>query len=86
MLPVFWMGMANKNEKAPENVPGPWYVDQQCIICGLCSEYAPKVFAMAPAGDHNYVFHQPETPEELAEAEQVRHDCPVDAIGNDGVP
>ena len=75
--------MANKNERVPENVPGPWYVDQQCIICGLCAEYAPQVFQMAPGGDHNYVFHQPETPEEMLAAEEAREICPVDAIGKD---
>jgi ferredoxin len=76
--------MADKNNRTPENATGTWYVDMSCIICGLCSEYAPSVFKPNDDHDHNYVFHQPGTPEELEAAEQVRQDCPVDAIGKDG--
>lgn len=76
--------MAEKTQRQPENVPGSWYVDQQCIICGLCSEYGPSVFRPSEDGDHNYVHHQPVTAEELAEAERAREACPVDAIGKDG--
>ena len=76
--------MADKNNRYPENVPGRWYVDTNCIICGMCSEYAPLVFKVSDDHDHNYVFHQPMTPEELAQAVEVRDTCPVEAIGSDG--
>ncbi|MCI0746556.1 MAG: ferredoxin [Verrucomicrobia subdivision 3 bacterium] len=77
--------MADKTYKQPENVPGAWYVDTNCIICGLCSEYAPAVFKPSDDFDHNYVHHQPTTPTELNAAEEVRQLCPVDAIGRDAV-
>ena len=76
--------MAEKTQRHADNVPGSWYVDQTCIICGLCSEYAPSVFRISEEGDHNYVYHQPATSEEVAEAERARESCPIDAIGNDG--
>ena len=76
--------MADKANRYHDNVPGPWYVDHSCIICGLCGEYAPDVFRVSADLDHNYVFHQPATADELAAAEEMRQTCPVDAIGNDG--
>ena len=76
--------MADKNNRFSDNPLGPWYVDRSCIICGLCSEYAPSVFRISDDHDHNYVFHQPASPEDLASAEECRQACPVDAIGNDG--
>ena len=30
--------MADKNNKLPENVPGPWYVDNTCTPCRTCME------------------------------------------------
>ena len=76
--------MADKRNRYEENVPGKWYVDRNCVICGACSEYAPAVFRTSSDHDHNYVFHQPATADELAAAEEMRQGCPVDAIGNDG--
>ena len=76
--------MADKQNRYSDNVPGAWYVDTNCIICGMCSEGAPSVFKPTDDYDHNYVYHQPVTPEELAQAEEVRNACPADAIGNDG--
>ena len=78
------MRMADKTNRCHDNVPGPWYVDNSCIICGLCAEYAPDIFRISGDQDHTCVFHQPATPEELKLAEEVRGYCPIDAIGNDG--
>ena len=77
--------MANPNDKFSENVPGAWYVDTNCIQCGLCDDALPAVFRRSDDGDHNYVHRQPEAEDELREAEEVREACPVDAIGNDGL-
>jgi ferredoxin len=78
--------MADKTGRHEDNVPGGWYVDQACISCGLCGEYASEVFRMSERADHYLVFHQPVTIEELESAEEARDHCPVDAIGNDGGP
>lgn len=75
--------MADFADKYPENVPGKWYVDTKCILCSVCSEAAPKNFKEAPTGDHDYVYKQPETPEEVMQCEEAMAGCPVEAIGND---
>lgn len=76
--------MPNRNDKHPENVPGPWYVDTSCIICGMCDEYAPATFRVANDGSQNIVYRQPVADAELAAAKEAKEGCPVDAIGNDG--
>jgi ferredoxin len=76
--------MADKNLKNPENVPGRFYVDDSCIDCDMCRTNAPKFFKRNDEGSYSYVYHQPQTPEEIAEAEEAREGCPTDTIGNDG--
>ena len=76
--------MADKNNRLPQNVPGPWYVDSNCIDCDLCRETAPTVFRRDEDNGNSVVFHQPETEEERKLAEEAKEGCPVEAIGNDG--
>ncbi len=76
--------MADKANKYPENVPGKFYVDDNCIDCDLCRETAPASFTRQDDGGYSYVFKQPETEEELAKAIEAMEGCPVEAIGNDG--
>lgn len=75
--------MADRNERQPQNAPGPWYVDANCIDCDLCRETAPTVFRRDEDAGSSIVFHQPETEEERTLAEEARLSCPVEAIGND---
>src|SRR5947208_2891170 len=56
--------MADAANKYAENVPGKFYVDDQCIDCDLCRETAPANFKRNDDGGHSYVYKQPETPEE----------------------
>ncbi len=76
--------MADRNDKFPDNVPGNFYVDKQCILCSLCSEMAPANFKESAEADHDFVFKQPETPEELKACVEAMKGCPVEAIGDDG--
>jgi ferredoxin len=76
--------MADKLQRWEDNVAGRWYVDKSCILCSLCSDLAPKSFRESGDGDHDVVFKQPETPEETAQAEQAKAQCPVESIGSDG--
>jgi len=72
----------------PENVPGDWYVEEDCcILCAVPLVVAPDLFrwAMRPDGievDHCYVSRQPGSEPELdrmieaarsAEVECIRH-------------
>lgn len=76
--------MAEKQERYEDNVPGTWYVDKKCILCSVCAETAPKNFRESEENDHDVVYKQPETPEEIAQCEEAQAACPVEAIGNDG--
>lgn len=76
--------MAEKKLKTPENVPGRYYVDNTCIDCDLCRQLAPESFKRLDDGGYSYVFRQPTTPEEIAQAEEALTSCPTDTIGNDG--
>jgi len=76
--------MADLNHKHPENVPGRYYVDTQCIDCELCRETAPANFARNEADGYSYVAKQPEGDDEEAACAQAAEECPVEAIGDDG--
>ena len=76
--------MADHNSRLPQNAPGPWYVDSNCIDCDLCRETAPTVFRRDADNGNSIVFHQPETEDERKLAEEAKEGCPVEAIGNDG--
>jgi len=75
--------MANKEDKLPENVPGKYYVDSECVFCETCIELAPENFA--PQNDeHAYVRKHPENESEEEQCREGMESCPTDAIGDDG--
>lgn len=76
--------MANRNDKLGENSDGRYYVDSQCIDCGLCSDTAPENFAHNEEGGYSYVKKQPQGEEEEGKCREAMDACPVDAIGDDG--
>jgi ferredoxin len=76
--------MANKTEKSPGNVPGPFYVDSTCIDCDMCRETAPETFRRDDEIGSTIAYHQPVTPSQLEAAIDAMNGCPSDSIGNDG--
>lgn len=76
--------MADSNHRYAQNLPGRYFVDDQCIACDACCIEAPRFFAMNDDEGHAFVKLQPQTPEEIQEAENALAACPVEAIGNDG--
>lgn len=78
--------MADKDSRLPQNAPGPWYVDSNCIDCDLCRETAPSVFRRDEDNGNSIVFHQPETEGEHQLAEEAKEGCPVEAIGSGDAP
>lgn len=76
--------MADKANKQPENVPGPWYVDVTCTPCRVCLDEAPALLKYDDDETHVYFFKQPETPEETNAAQRAMDVCPTLAIGSDG--
>jgi ferredoxin len=76
--------MASFSNKYNDNVPGKFYVDDQCIDCDLCRETAPDNFTRNEDGGYSYVYKQPVNAAEEALCKEAMEGCPVEAIGNDG--
>jgi ferredoxin len=77
------LNMAKINERLPQNMPGPFYVDATCIDCDKCRTTAPEFFRRDDEIGMSVVYRQPVTPEEIKLAEEAM-ECPTDSIGNDG--
>ena len=77
--------MADRNQKTPLNIPGPFYVDDTCIDCDLCRDTAPGTFRRDDENGVTYVWKQPATAEEWALADTALQACPTETIGSDGV-
>jgi len=75
--------MAELKDKLPDNVPGTFYVDRECIDCDVCRDTSPANFRRNDENGYSYVYKQPETPEEVALCEEAFDACPVEAIGDD---
>jgi len=76
--------MAERENRVPDNKPGAYYVDRECIDCDLCREVAPENFERNEDEGYSYVYKQPVNEDEQAQCEEARDSCPVEAIGSDG--
>lgn len=71
--------MADRALALPSNVDGDFYVDSTCIDCDACRIFAPTVFS--DTGEQSFVFHQPESDDELLAAQKALVSCPTSSIG-----
>jgi ferredoxin len=76
--------MADLDDKLPDNVPGKWYVDSNCIDCDVCRTTAPTNFEANEDEGYSFVSKQPENDEETELMEEAMESCPTEAIGDDG--
>jgi ferredoxin len=76
--------MADFSTRTPQNVPGKFYVDAQCLDCDLCRETAPNNFRRFDEGMYSYVYKQPTNPEEIEACLVAVKGCCTEAIGTDG--
>ena len=76
--------MAFKDKKWSENVPGKFYVDDQCIDCDACRTEAPDNYKRSEEHGYSYVFKQPANADEATKCQAALESCPVEAIGSDG--
>lgn len=76
----------SSNKKTPKNVPGPWYVDEECIACDACILVAEQHFKIEEDEEepYAYVYKQPTTDAETALCQEAMDACPVEAIHKDG--
>ncbi len=77
--------MAERTERLPQNVAGPYYVDSTCIDCDMCRSTAPDFFKRDEEIGMTIVCRQPVTSQEHALAEEAKQGCPTESIGNDGL-
>lgn len=78
--------MADQNNRYPDNAPGPFFVDTQCLDCDVCRMTAPANFARNDDGGYSYVKKQPETQDELERCFEALNFCHTEAIGCHAVP
>ena len=70
--------MADNTHKLPENVPGPWYVDDTCTPCRVCLDEAPQLLKYNDDETYVYFFKQPEGPEERNRRRKRFRDLPAE--------
>ena len=75
--------MSYTPQKLPQNVPGKFYVTDDCLACEACQYVAPNNFRYGEYG-MSYVFKQPTTAEELRQCEEAMDGCPLAAILDNG--
>lgn len=56
-----------------------YFVNENCIGCGLCTNICPEVFAMTDEGTA-IASGNDVSAENLEKANEAAHSCPVDAI------
>jgi ferredoxin len=76
--------MPDPNAKLPENEPGRYYVDSQCIDCDICRDIAPDNFTREADQGYSFVYKQPESGSEENLCREAMEACPVEAIGDNG--
>jgi hypothetical protein len=78
--------MADNTHKLPENVPGPWYVDDTCTPCRVCLDVplADQFLKYNDGETYVYFYKQPEGDEEIIAANVTMAICPQNAIGSAG--
>ena len=69
-----------KPQRLAENAPGVVYVNDQCINCAACSNFAPDTFSRSKQQAAHIVHRQPVSPKEIHAARQALAACPVAAI------
>ena len=65
------------------NVPGRYYVNENCIDCQLCADLAPGNFACNEEFEYHYVARQPQNEQELERVLDALNSCPTESICED---
>ena len=71
--------MADATRRVPGGADGDFFVDTNCINCGVSRHYAPDTFG--DDGAHAFVRRQPSSKAEILAAQMALLACPMAAIG-----
>ena len=71
--------MADAKRRVAGNAAGEFFVDTNCINCGVSRHYAPKTFG--DDGAHAFVKKQPSSEQDVLDAQLALLACPAAAIG-----
>ncbi len=72
-------------KRHPDSAPGIYWINSDlCLDCNLCRELAPTVFRRDDRMGISYVYKQPATPQELAQAREAVEGCCVETIFANG--
>ena len=78
--------MADRIQRHPLNVPGPWFVDQRCIACDTCTDISPEIFGREPVNTSRKAFVRAYIPQDAALFRSALESCPVEAVGDEQDP
>jgi ferredoxin len=78
------MSLETFKTRMAENVPGKFYVGNQCLDCDFCRATAPDNFDRNHDGGYSFVKKQPATPEEVALCREAMQGCCTSTIHDDG--
>jgi ferredoxin len=76
--------MSEYFNRLPENVPGEFYVSDQCLDCDFCREVAPTVFRRLADQGVSVVYSQPGDEATRAAVREAMEGCAVEAIRREG--
>ena len=80
-IPVNPVRKADRSKRRPENAPGCFFIDDECISCGACWRLAPTFIFSHSVHTFAFFSRQPVTDRETRVAEEALLICPVGAIG-----
>jgi ferredoxin len=72
--------MEERASKLPNNVPGDYFVSEDCDGCAYCGMVAPENFEFDKPSNTYFIARQPQTEGEMEMVREAMEDCPVDAI------
>ena len=75
------IALQEESKALPLNIPGKYYVTENCNGCAYCALLGPDNFVYDRTTDTYFIGKQPVSPEEIEAVTEAVGDCPVDAIG-----
>ncbi len=70
--------------KLQDNVPGKYYVTNECNGCGVCFSHALQNFMYSNDSTYYFVYQQPADAREEEDILRAMEICPMNCIKDDG--